>query len=106
VLLVNQPVNKPAFPAYIRFYNKYTAKNEYQIDCSISNQILYYNGGPPQIIFRTTDHLWNIGDSYYVTVDEGVLFSNIIENSTAYLSPKFWTFKVVRPMNGPGSSDS
>jgi len=89
-------VNRPAFPAYIRFYNRHTAKSEYAIDCSTSQQILYYNS-PPQIIFRTTGHTWSDGDSYYVTLDEGVLFSNNIENSTAYLNPKFWRFHVVRP---------
>jgi len=95
-LLANSKVNRPKFPAYIRFYNTHTTKSEYKIDCSKSALILYYNA-PPQIIFRTTGHYWSEGDSYYVTLDEGVLFSNDIENSTEYLSPKFWQFTVVRP---------
>jgi len=95
---VSRPVNRPSFPAYIRFYNDHTAKSEYQLDCSISHQVLYYNAHPQaHIIFRTTDHFWSEGDSYYVTLDEGVLFSNKIENSTEYLNPKFWRFKVIRP---------
>ncbi len=94
--LVNQKVNRPAFTSYIRFYNFHTAKSEYEIDCSRSSQILYYNS-PPQIIFRTKGHLWTEGDSYYVTLDEGVLFSNLLENSTAHKNPKFWPFRVIRP---------
>ena len=84
----------PSFVFTIPIHEKVNTK----IDCSRSAQILYYNS-PPQIIFRTTGHYWSEGDSYYVTLDEGVLYSNNIENSTEYLSPKFWQFKVVRPFS-------
>ncbi|CAF0822031.1 unnamed protein product [Adineta steineri] len=97
VVKTNGKVSRPKFPAYIRFYNTHTRKSEYKIDVSRSAQILYYNG-PPQIIFRTAGHYWSEGDSYYITLDEGVLYSNDIENSTEYLSPKFWRFRVVRPL--------
>ena len=89
-------MNRPSFPAYIRFYNTHTAKSEYEIDVSRSGLILYYNS-PPQIIFRTTGHLWTEGDSYYVTLDEGVIFSDPSENSSAYQNPNFWRFNVIRP---------
>jgi hypothetical protein len=69
-------------------------KSEYQIDCSISSLVLYYKS---EIIFRTTGHFWIDGDSYYVTLDEGVLYSDNIKNSTRYSSTKFWQFSVVRP---------
>ncbi|CAF0923560.1 unnamed protein product [Rotaria sp. Silwood1] len=98
VVKTNAPVNRPNFRAYIRFFNTHTAASEYELDCSQSPLILYYNS-PPQIIFRTTGHVWTEGDSYYITLDEGVLFSNNIENSTEYSHPKFWKFHVVRPLN-------
>lgn len=89
-------MNRPGFPAYIRFYNKNTAKSEYEIDSSRSAQILYYSP-PPQIIFLTRDHVWKEHDSYYVTFDEGVFYSNDTHNSTAIDDPTFWYFSVVRP---------
>ncbi|CAF0824946.1 unnamed protein product [Rotaria sordida] len=98
VVKTNARVNRPKFPAYIRFFNTHTSKCEYQLDCSTSALILYYNS-PPQIVFRTTGHIWSEGDSYFVTLDEGVLFSNDIENSTEYSHPKFWKFHVIRPLN-------
>ncbi|UJR36218.1 hypothetical protein I4U23_028950 [Adineta vaga] len=97
VVKTNGLVNPPKFPAYIRFYNTHTRESEYEIDVSRSSQILYYNQ-PPQIIFLTTGHYWSEGDSYYITLDAGVLYSNEIENSTEYLSPKFWQFQCIRPM--------
>jgi hypothetical protein len=98
ILLVSCPVNRPSFRAFIRFYNEHTAQSVYDIDCSTSYQVLYYNThNQHHIIFRTTGYLWSVGDSYYITLDEGVLFSNSIENSTEYLNPKFWRFKVIHP---------
>lgn len=94
---MNAKVNRPAFPAYIRFYNKHTAQSEYEIDCSTSDQILYYNsdrGHPNDVIFLTKDHVWSPGD-YYITLDEGVLFSNKIEKSMEQLHPTFWQFTAV-----------
>ena len=92
--LANGRVNRPMFSTYIRFYNSHTAKNEYQIDCFSSPLILYL---PTEIVFRSTGHFWSEGDSYFVTLDEGVLFSDIAQNSTSYTDPKFWRFSVVRP---------
>ena len=89
------PVNRPAFRSYIRFFNVHTAYAEVEIDCSTYSLILYYRD---QIIIRTTEHRWSVGDSYYVTVDEGAVFSTPEMNSTAYHDPKFWTFRVVAPL--------
>lgn len=94
LVLANGRVNKPSFPTFIRFYNTHTAKSEHQIDCSKSALILYLD---TEIVFRTTGHLWSEGDSYFVTVDEGVLYSDNNRNSTSYLDPKYWQFNVVRP---------
>jgi hypothetical protein len=96
---VNGKVNPPTSAAYIRFYNKHTAKSEYEIDCSTSDKVLYYNDpdkGIGDVIFLTKDHIWAEGD-YYITLDEGVLYSNSIEKSMEQLSPKFWEFRAVRP---------
>jgi hypothetical protein len=91
-ILADGFVNKPNFPAYIRFYNKHSSKIEYGIDCSISSMIIYQ---PMEIIFLTTEHTWFEGDTYYVTIDEGVLYSSNSMNSTAYTDPNFWQFSVV-----------
>lgn len=86
-------MNKPNFRAYIKFYNKHDAVVEHLIDCSVSDKVLYYQN---EIIFRTNRE-WSTGSHYYITLDEGVLYSNNIENSTARLSPDFWTFEVRLP---------
>jgi hypothetical protein len=38
---------------------------------------------------------WKIGDEYYITFDEGVLFSNSTLNSIAKNESTFWRIKVV-----------
>jgi hypothetical protein len=91
--LVSGPVNRPVFQSYIHFYSARKDKSEFDIDCSTSELILYYEN---DIIIRTTGHLWTDDESYYITLDEGVLYSDSIQNSTEYLSPKFWQFNVVR----------
>ncbi len=101
-LLGSRPINRPSFSAKIHFYNRHMAKSEYSLDCSTSAQVLYYNHAPNHhLIFRTLNHFWNEGDSYFITLDEGVLFSNNAENSTEYKNPKFWPFTVVRPPHFP-----
>ncbi|CAF4580924.1 unnamed protein product [Rotaria socialis] len=96
VIKTNGAVTQPNFPAYIRFYNTRATNAEYEIDCSTSVKVLYYR---QDIIFRTTDHTWINQDSYYITVDEGVLYSNNIANSSAYLDPTFWTFDIKIPFH-------
>lgn len=91
----NQYVNRPSFSANITFRAP-NGTSEYTIDCSTSSQILYYNN---DIVFLTNRN-WTVGATYYITLDEGALFSNGVDISCARQSNHFWRIRVVQPLNG------
>lgn len=94
VVKIHRLSNRPIFPAYIRFFNARVAEVEHEIECSRSSQVHYHKN---EVIFLTKGHLWSPGDSYYITLDEGALYSDDISNSTEHSHPEFWQFKAVIP---------
>ncbi len=80
--LVNKEVNQPKFPAYIRIYKAMTSEVVYKIDVSANNSnITYVN---KTLIFHIPDsNEWNIDKQYDIILDEGVLYSDNVLNSTA-----------------------
>jgi len=64
----------------------------YKIDVSANNSnITYVN---KTLIFHTPDsNEWNIDMQYYITLDEGVLYSDNVLNSTAQNVSTLWLLK-------------
>ncbi|CAF1377793.1 unnamed protein product [Adineta ricciae] len=95
VMKVNQMVARPSFPANISF-RTFNGPVVYNIDCSTSSNVLYIND---EIIFLTS-YNWTIGVTYYVMLDEGVLFATRCQNSSTHQTYDFWPVRVVVPSNG------
>lgn len=89
VCLVNEKVNQPAFPAYIHIYNAMTKARVYKMDVSINNSNITYVNKTLIFHIPASDE-WDINTNYYITLDEGVLYSDNVSNSTAQTSSTFW----------------
>lgn len=93
---VDQPVNRPNFAAKIHIKSAQSNESLFEIDAHIiDGRINYAN----QTLQFRTNHTsrWEATTEYYITLDEGVLFSNASINSTEKLEPNFWHLKVTSP---------
>ncbi|CAF1608222.1 unnamed protein product, partial [Didymodactylos carnosus] len=85
-------VNRPQFRSYIKFMKSSTSYTIYEIDVSQSEYVTYKQD---TLNFYTNDTTWSEGQQYYITFDEGVLYSNQIQNSTVQYDQNFWKFRVI-----------
>ena len=73
----------------------------YKLDASVNaSNVTYANHTISFSLPNTTK--WSINDGLYITLDDGVLFSNSSTNSSAQTSPQFWSIKVVDSNNAAG----
>ncbi|CAF0986041.1 unnamed protein product [Rotaria sp. Silwood1] len=91
---INQAVNRPQFQSFIHFYNATTNMSIDQIDVYLNTSNVNYSTNT--LIFYLPDSIkLNISGEFYITFDQGVLFSNATLNSTAQNDSSFWHLVVV-----------
>ena len=95
ICLVNQNVNQPQFASFIGIYNATSNTSIYKINVQVNTaeNVTYSNN---TLIFDEPETIkFTVNDEFYITFDEGVLFSNSTSNSTAQTAPDFWYLRVI-----------
>ena len=68
------------------------SKEVFSIDVSAANDSVQYTDETLEFSVLTNS-MWIEGEEYYITFDEGVLFSDNTVKSNARTDPQFWKFK-------------
>ena len=91
---VDHIVNRPAFSSHIAIQNNISKSLVERIE--VNAEIGRVTYGDRTLNFSLlANYTWNRTNEYYITFDEGVLFSNGTSNSSARMDPTFWVFTVV-----------
>jgi hypothetical protein len=87
-------VKRPEFSSNIYIHETPNDTEVEKIDVSKSHNNTKY--GDKTLTFTTSNSSkWEIDHEYYITFDEGVLFSDTTSKSSARKDSKFWRIKVV-----------
>ncbi|CAF1393649.1 unnamed protein product [Rotaria magnacalcarata] len=96
----HRKVNKPKFPSHVRIHDGTTKQLVYDADVSANNSnITYFNQTVTVSILDSFE--WHTNTEYNITMDEGVLYSDSLSNSTNEFHRISSNFKVSNDENTP-----